>query len=240
MEQLGKELIQTDWQQYVLDKKTTEGKRGHAEKSNDSVLFHLGITRKNEEDSRDSMDSNSKSINADHCTPLVPKSYFTGCKITDKKRICQICTFEGRGRKLQNVAFCAQHHVRACLEIHPDHTKDNQYYNYSTSSYQPCYDWSWMCNKKSLSCWDKLHEHYLPRGLFTKPTNEISPDKYDTAHIKKSHPIYKMKKQALRLAAMGVQETSIEVPNIDKTMRSNKYKNTDDESDSDSSVEEGL
>lgn len=230
MEELGNQLINTDWQKYVSEKRAQEAKRSTDNMNNDSIISHLGITRFDETESRSSMESSSKSINADHCTPLVPKNYFTGCKMSDKRRICQICTFEGRGRKLQNVVFCAQHHVRACLEIHPDHTKENKYYNYSTSSYQPCYDWSWMCKNHTLSCWEKLHQYYIPKGLFTTPTVEISPDSYHSAHIKKSNCVYKQKQQALKLASMGVTETEITVPNAHGA--SDENNTSDDDSDS--------
>ena len=38
--------------------------------------------------------------------------------VSQQQMFCQICKFEGRGRLLQNVAFCKNHGVNACIHSH--------------------------------------------------------------------------------------------------------------------------
>ena len=49
------------------------------------------------------------------CNPLEMTSYFSGITVPRLQRICQICVFEGRTRQYKDVAYCAQHQIRACL-----------------------------------------------------------------------------------------------------------------------------
>eukprot|EP00957_Ditylum_brightwellii_P206950 15350740-Ditylum_brightwellii.AAC.1 len=49
--------------------------------------------------------------------------------LTTKQQFCQICLFEGHGRKLLNVAHCKQYCICACIQKHPDNTKTGLYYD---------------------------------------------------------------------------------------------------------------
>ena len=216
---LGHALIRTDWSKYIMKQKQSYHYKSDDNESNttdDILINHLGVHKDSSPCvSRDSICSNSKSITSPNCNPIDIKSYFTGCQLTRKKMICQICVFEGRGRIQKSVAFCAQHHIRACLKSHPDHTATNKYYDSVTSTYKPCYDWSWICPDKGLTCWEKLHQFYIPNNLFTVATQEITPNSYYNAHIKRSCNLLKQKNNALKLAVMGnTQSTSLEVPPV--------------------------
>ena len=40
-------------------------------------------------------------------------------KLPDNHRTCQICEFEGRGRKRKAVNMCSYHHIRGCTSQNP-------------------------------------------------------------------------------------------------------------------------
>ena len=131
------------------------------------------------------------------CNPLEMTSYFSGCTVPRLQRICQICVFEGSTRQYKDVAYCAQHQICACLQVQPDHTEKNLFFDHSVQKYVQCTDWSWMCQDEGLSCWEKLHKFYIPNDLFTKPKTEIKPNVFLSCRISRSNYLYKRRKEAL-------------------------------------------
>ena len=94
-------------------------------------------------------------------------------KLPDNHRTCQICEFEGRGRKRKAVNMCSYHHIRACTSQNPDSRLmknfihfGNKFENFDVQSMD-----AWLCPDTYLTCWEKAHNFYIPNGLFHLETS---------------------------------------------------------------------
>ena len=67
------------------------------------------------------------------------------------KRGCKVCDWEGRDRRIRQTMFCIDHNVCIC-EV-----------SYSNDDPQP-----WKCPEAYLTCWEKYHQWYLPKGLYNE------------------------------------------------------------------------
>ena len=92
--------------------------------------------------------------------------------VSQQQMFCQICKFEGRGRLLQNVAFCKNHGVNACIHSHILIIWLTIYFLISSLDTKKYHDWSWVCPHGNISCWDKFHTFYLHQNLFISPNND--------------------------------------------------------------------
>ena len=100
-----------------------------------------------------------------YCQPISYKKFIDKDRNKRGSLRCQVCIFEGRKtRELRNVAICSQHALRLCIVAH-DHVK--LYKDEETK--EEINDYSWRA-PEGLSCWQKAHQFYIPRGLF-----DISP-----------------------------------------------------------------
>jgi len=103
--------------------------------------------------------------------PVQAKVVVTG----KKSATCQICEFEGRGVKLENVDYCHEHKIRACSKIFEIDTKSTRF-KYRRQ-WIPISNWDWCCppeiTQKGWSCWQKFHLFYLQAGLFS-PNGKMS------------------------------------------------------------------
>ena len=94
---------------------------------------------------------------------------------------CQICNFEGRGDYIvSDVVMCMYHGVRVCAVPRPhkfDVPQQERKWQVPKSGRggqwrdvpvqdQIVTDYSWRCQDETLTCWQKLHDYYLQRGLF--------------------------------------------------------------------------
>jgi len=89
-------------------------------------------------------------------------------QLPDSKRVCQICEYEGRGRRRTGVNYCPTHKIRACTLHHPDPKISNKF---TLSGVVNTIDLTennedWLCPDSSLTCWEKAHLFYIPNGLF--------------------------------------------------------------------------
>ena len=97
------------------------------------------------------------------CWPVVPDT-FAGRSLSAKGRCCQICLFEGRGVNQMNVVTCKAHRVRVCADVilKPSPMVEWLIRRYKLKPEQL----KWFCPNKDLTCWEKLHQYYIPLGLF--------------------------------------------------------------------------
>ena len=107
-----------------------------------------------------------KTIVQSFCIPIAlrPK----GNKSIDSQRSCQICEFEGRGRKVSTTNYCTFHRVRCCTTSYPADGDSQPFIHwgniYSRLSVK---SWDWMCPDTNLTCWEKAHNFYIPNHLFS-------------------------------------------------------------------------
>ena len=181
-EHLANEMIHSDWNKMANE--FTQTKPNSTAICQDSILNQLGIPISEIQDivtGECNMISNQQIAN--ECTPI------STSEVSNSKdgRSCQICKFEGRGRKVSNVIFCKKHKIRCCSNV-PKDISSSGIFKSGVTRYS-CNDWSWMCPNKEWTCWEKFHDYYLPSGLFTKPNPRSKP--YSSVQIVKSHDLYK-------------------------------------------------
>ena len=89
-------------------------------------------------------------------------------QLPDSKRVCQICEYEGRGRRRTGVNYCPTHKIRACTLHHPDPKISNKFTLRGVVNTIDLTDDNedWLCPDSSLTCWEKAHLFYIPNGLF--------------------------------------------------------------------------
>ena len=88
--------------------------------------------------------------------------------LSNSKRVCQICEFEGRGRRRTGVNYCPNHHIRACTLKSPDPRELKTFIRGGVIGEidLPNESNNWLCSDSSLTCWEKAHSYYIPNGLF--------------------------------------------------------------------------
>jgi hypothetical protein len=117
-------------------------------------------------------------------------------KLIEKNyRNCQVCDYEGRCLVMNQTTYCKIHCVRMCMQQHQDTKKvglekvdSNELVTY----------FYWLCPDTDLSCWQKFHLWYQPRGLFLNPRCivEKASGCLRFGHLCVSKTLFKKKKMA--------------------------------------------
>ena len=166
MEALQYQMIHVDWAKKVralnrndLNEDDDEDDTLSVDKHIDKEL-EIGIyaLKKNTQE--------KKTIVQSFCIPIAlrPK----GNKSIDSKRACQICEFEGRGRKVSTTNYCTFHRVRCCTTSYPADDNSQPFIHWGTRySRLSVKSWDWMCPDTNLTCWEKAHNFYIPNHLFS-------------------------------------------------------------------------
>jgi len=47
-------------------------------------------------------------------------------ELLDSRRVCQICEYEGHGRRITGAHYCRTHNIRPCTLHHPDPKNSNK------------------------------------------------------------------------------------------------------------------
>ena len=198
MERLQEQMIGKNWSEKVLQMNMVESEYANSEYisktlDSDKDLFdkemgcgkHSIILSKNPSSSRFSMP-----VVQNICSPVglqIPSKHDLISLSTmndivlrniqslpDSKKICQICEFEGRGRKRKAVNMCSYHQIRACTSQNPDSRLmkafihfGKKYINFDIDSMD-----SWLCPDTHQTCWEKAHNFYIPKGLFYIESND--------------------------------------------------------------------
>ena len=109
--------------------------------------------------------------NYSYCLPVSYKKFIDKDRNQRNGFRCQVCLFEGRiNRELRNVVICSFHALRLCTTSH-DRIKLYK----DDENKEEVTDYSWMA-PDGLSCWQKAHDFYIPRGLFARNPTPISTE----------------------------------------------------------------
>ena len=171
-ENMADELINTYWSKLVNDFMISHEMMDEVDESDDFFMEDIGCNPSNMINSRINIEINS--IQSGMCVPIATSSI---SKSTDGQS-CQICKFEGRGRKTSYVVFCQKHKVRCCVGTHEEEINTNMSINKFkkvSCGLLDCSDWSWMCPNHDWTCWKKYHDYYYPKHLFSNPKPNSSP-----------------------------------------------------------------
>lgn len=162
-----------------------------------SDLNEIFVKAKTEvfDDEKDTTQRNStteiKKDSTPVCSPIKPRNK------SQDGRLCQVCKFEERHRSTRDVMMCKAHCIRACITV-PNSTP-NISENIDTSS--------WMApesmidnngNTITATCWEKLHNYYLSRGLFGSLIPNVNEDgRKGVNRIHTTSDIYNKKQECL-------------------------------------------
>ena len=225
MERLQDQMIETDWAEKVrtYDMKVPEDDSSMDSDTNEisneknfEELMKMDVIAKPEEE-RLPMESLQFS-----CNPVAMKNsqldspseqmhaMFVDSKtksLSNSKKACQICDFEGRGRKLNGVNYCPTHRIRACtLRFMDPRLMD---FFKKQGEKQIIHDISlmdkWLCPDTSLTCWEKAHSFYIPNGLFhstffDKGSHNNKVNFNETAKLNLRSKLYLLRKETLKNA----------------------------------------
>jgi hypothetical protein len=96
-----------------------------------------------------------------------------------------------RKPKWKGVVMCMSHGVRLCTGIMPPSLPE-LYQVYG----EKVIDYSWTCPTKT-SCWNKFHDYYLPKKLFSKKEINLSENTIKFGYFIYSSELYQKKYKAL-------------------------------------------
>ena len=84
-----------------------------------------------------------------------------------------------------------------------------------------------------MTCWEKLHEFYIPNGLFGKPKKDINPNSFLKTNIIQGFHLNKLRTNALKEALKGPPaKTSSKMPSvIENNKKSDDINDEDDDND---------
>jgi len=194
MDSIANSLLLFDWQQYqecatsgervdilrlLTQEKGLSQKRSNPENMDSRLVLPFG--------------DGTMGGTAIRCTPVAVQQLMSGVRSKKKGLSCQVCSFEGRGGNIiRHVVACAQHRVRACTIARENKTLKKE--DGSEVS-----DYSWRAPMVGASCWDKIHQFYIPHGLFR---DDVTPmvmngDKITFQCCSIGSALYKKKKEAL-------------------------------------------
>jgi hypothetical protein len=152
---------------------------------------------------------------------------------TDQKSgfACQVCKFEERGRRLKNMVICTKHCLRLCARSY-------ELKQILKVDGEEISDYSWMAPDDTMSCWEKAHHFYIPKGLFKGSGTEKNQEWNSTTKLKfvnaaVSSECYMAKRRALGLTHMKCGRSS---PNKKGRSKPGNFQRVDTK-DSDSEYE---
>jgi hypothetical protein len=98
------------------------------------------------------------------CQPVHHSFLNFGANAKRRAKICQVCEYEERGEVQSTVNVCLAHPARLCTKSHPP-VADAGLTRIDDA--EPVTDYSWVCPNSECSCWNKFHNLYLQKGLWS-------------------------------------------------------------------------
>jgi hypothetical protein len=86
-------------------------------------------------------------------------------ELKKRSKTCQVCSYEMRKPKWKGVVMCMNHGVRLCSTVSPP--RCNSLPKLYQTNGELVSDFSWTCPKRASS-WNKFHDFYLEKGLFSR------------------------------------------------------------------------
>jgi hypothetical protein len=228
---LAEKLLTTDWSSYIA---TDEGHK------NDKIFQDLlGVrlpagVQCDDADSTNNAPSPARSFAGDSiCHPVSVSSMLKNDYRLRRGLGCQVCVFEGRGTGfVGHVVICMGHRVRCCTTIRDAISVSN--------TGNKITDFSWRA-PITMTCWEKMHAFYIPRGLFHSLVHPLVEDDLEDRKKLKfqcmliGSDIYKQRNAALGLGnkRRGRPKTKRKAPPPQKEPE-HDIVNSDIDSDSDS------
>ena len=192
MDSLANSFLEINWQDYYQN--VVHGQT-------DDILRLLTLDKRLQRQQKrweDIHDGNLTTISSPEngistlCAPIAVQQLMSGMRSKKKGLSCQVCSFEGRGGNITcNVVACPQHRIRACTIIREDR-------NLKKKDGTDVTDYTWRAAMPRVSCWDKMHKFYIPKGLFRDKLPPTTPDgKMVFQCCCVGSTLYRMKKEAM-------------------------------------------
>jgi hypothetical protein len=200
MDSLADALIMTDWDNFA---------NSESGMSNDSIFeailqqgqpFQKGQLTRTKKPKGQAVAQDLETYNQG-CVPYAV-SQFMSDRNQKNGFSCQVCKFEERGNRLGSVAICTKHCLRLCTKSY----ERERIFKMVGSEIEEITDYSWMAPNTAMSCWEKAHSFYIPKGLFVAGTSHhvnqewsSSNNKLKFVHAAVSSECYVTKRKAFGL-----------------------------------------
>jgi hypothetical protein len=86
-------------------------------------------------------------------------------------KIFQVCEYEERGKGQITVNVCLAHSARLCTKSHPQ-VADAGLARIDDA--EPVTNYSWVCPNSEWLCWNKFHNFYLQKGLWSNRASLVN------------------------------------------------------------------
>jgi hypothetical protein len=85
-------------------------------------------------------------------------------QLKGQTNICQVCEYEERGEAQSSVKNCLTHSSRLYTYPPPPVAEPGPA---RVDNGEPVHDFSWACPNTDWSCWNKFHDFYLEKGMWS-------------------------------------------------------------------------
>jgi hypothetical protein len=104
------------------------------------------------------------SANGTLCQPVHHLCLNFGANVKRRAKICQVCEYEERGEVQSTLNVCLAHSARLCKKSHLP-VADAGLTRIDDA--EPVTDYSWVCPNSDWLYWNKFHNFYLQKGLWS-------------------------------------------------------------------------
>ena len=220
MDRLADSLLETKWKEF---------NSSQAGRVTDSVFQSLcnvaddDATPDERNDMRRAILNSEEFENVAFCRPCKPMTYHQFMSNNRNNRgglRCQVCLFEGvKSFSLKYIVICGRHALRLCSVAQ----KRVRMYKAKGEENEEVSDFSWMA-PAGMTCWDKAHKYYIPKGLFKEnpvPIDDTSPEgkRPKFQQPKTSSYLYRSKRLAFGLEAVVTKRKKSDEERIEDVSR---------------------
>eukprot|EP00978_Attheya_sp_CCMP212_P001189 scaffold2466_cov40-Attheya_sp.AAC.2 len=155
----------------------------------------LGLEKPTEIVNPNTEDLLCRHVSSPRCNPRA----CTDLDLPKAGQACQICYYEGRGRKYNGVTYCYKHGSKTCVTVHEDsHIQSSLRLGVRASLLKVPLgmDYStWLCPYPDLTCWEKHHQFYERHDLFV--VNAVDGE-LPTGKVNRTAALYKARNRFIQ------------------------------------------
>jgi hypothetical protein len=140
------------------------------EEFDDVMLHDLGVECSVQDSERDAL----RKVNGALCQPIHHSGLRFRAQLEHRAKICQVCEYEERGEVQMTVNISLTHSARLCIWTHLPVIEAGLV---MVDDGAPVTDFSWACPNPDWSCWNKFHNFYVEKGIWSSRAGLVNEEK---------------------------------------------------------------